>query len=87
MFAGTQSAAPLASICGRERVPSALNERDHWTMRMHMCSFPHLTNAFSKKVETHAHAVALHFMYYKFVRVHQTLKVTPAMQAGLTDKL
>ncbi len=46
-----------------------------------------LTNAFSKKVENHAHAVALHMMYYNFVRVHKTLRVTPAMEAGVTDRL
>ena len=62
-------------------------ERQNLTMRMHMRRFTRLTNAFSKKVENHAHAVALHFMYYNFVRVHQTLKVTPAMQAGLTERL
>jgi len=62
-------------------------ERQNLTMRMHMRRFTRLTNAFSKKVENHAYAVALHFMYYNFVRVHQTLKVTPAMQAGLTDHL
>jgi len=62
-------------------------ERQNLTMRMHMRRFTRLTNAFSKKVENHANAVALHFMYYNFVRVHQTLKVTPAMQAGLTDRL
>ena len=62
-------------------------ERQNLTMRMHMRRFTRLTNAFSKKVENHAYAVALHFMYYNYVRVHQTLKVTPAMQAGLTDHL
>jgi len=54
---------------------------------MHMRRFTRLTNGFSKKVENHMHAVALHFMYYNFVKVHQTLKVTPAMEAGLTDRL
>jgi len=62
-------------------------ERQNLTMRMHMRRFTRLTNAFSKKVENHAYAVALHFMYYNFVKVHQTLKVTPAMEAGLTDRL
>ncbi len=63
-------------------------ERQNLTMRMHMRRFTRLTNAFSKKVENHSYAVALHFMYYNFVRVHQTLKVTPAMEeAGLTDRL
>ncbi len=62
-------------------------ERQNLTMRMHMRRFTRLTNGFSKKVENHMHAVALHFMYYNFVRIHQTLKVTPAMAAGLTDHL
>ena len=44
-----------------------------------------LTNAFSKKIENQAHAVAIHFMHYNFARIHQTLRVTPAMQAGITD--
>jgi hypothetical protein len=56
-------------------------------MRMHMRRFTRLTNAFSKKVENHACAVALHAMYYNFVRIHQTLEVTPAMAAGVTSKL
>ncbi len=46
-----------------------------------------LTNAFSKKMETHAHAMALHFLYYNFVRIHKALKVAPAMAAGVTDRL
>lgn len=61
-------------------------ERQNLTMRMHMRRFTRLTNGFSKKVENHMHAVALHFMYDNFVRIHQTLKVTPAMAAGLTDR-
>lgn len=52
-----------------------------------MRRFTRLTNGFSKKVEAHANAVALHFMYYNFVRIHKTLRVTPAMAAGVTDKL
>jgi hypothetical protein len=56
-------------------------------MRMHMRRFTRLTNAFSKKVENHAYAVALHMMYYNFVRIHQTLRVTPAMAAGVSDRL
>jgi hypothetical protein len=52
-----------------------------------MRRFTRLTNAFSKKVENHAAAIALHTMYYNFVRIHQTLRVTPAMAAGVTDKL
>jgi len=62
-------------------------ERQNLTMRMHMRRFTRLTNAFSKKIEMHAHAVSLHFMYYNFVKIHQTLRVTPAMAAGATDRL
>jgi hypothetical protein len=54
-------------------------------MRMNMRRFTRLTNAFSKKIENLGHAVALHFMYYNFCRVHQTLRVTPAMEGGVTD--
>lgn len=54
-------------------------------MRMSMRGFTRLTNAFSKKVENHAHAIALHFMYYNFGRIHKTLRVSPAMEAGVSD--
>ena len=56
-------------------------------MRMHMRRFTRLTNGFSKKVENHAYAVALHMMYYNFVRIHKTLRMTPAMAAGVSDRL
>jgi len=62
-------------------------ERQNLTMRMCMRRFTRLTNAFSKKIENHEASVALHFMYYNFCRIHQTLKVTPAMAAGVTDRL
>lgn len=54
-------------------------------MRMSMRRFTRLTNAFSKKIENLEAAVALHFMWYNFGRVHQTLRVTPPMEAGVTD--
>ena len=66
-------------------VSTSYVERQNITMRMSMRRFTHLTNGFSKKVENHAHAVALHFMYYNFGRIHKTLCVTPAMQAGVSD--
>jgi IS1 family transposase len=62
-------------------------ERQNLTMRMGIRRFTRLTNAFSKKVENHAHAVAIHFMHYNFARIHQTLRVSPAMEAGVTDRL
>jgi IS1 family transposase len=67
-------------------VSTSYVERQNLTMRMHMRRFTRLTNGFSKKVENHANAVALHFAYYNFVRIHKTLRVTPAMTAGVTDK-
>lgn len=62
-------------------------ERQNLTMRMLMRRFTRLTNAFTKKVENHCHALALYFVFYNFIRIHKTLKVTPAMAAGVTDKL
>lgn len=68
-------------------VSTSYVERQNLTMRMHMRRFTRLTNGFSKKVENHAYAVALHFMYYNFVRIHKSLRMTPAMAAGVTDRL
>ncbi len=62
-------------------------ERQNLTMRMHIRRFTRLTNTFSKKLENHTAAVALHFVWYNFVRVHQTLRVTPAMEAGISDRV
>jgi IS1 family transposase len=66
-------------------VSTSFAERQNLTMRMHMRRFTRLTNAFSKKVENLRHAVTLHFMHYNFAKVHQTLRVTPAMEAGVAD--
>lgn len=68
-------------------VSTSFVERQNLTMRMHMRRFTRLTNAFSKRIDAHANAVALHFAYYNFVRIHQTLRVTPAMAAGVTDRV
>lgn len=71
----------------KKHISMSYAERSNLTMRMHMRRFTRLTNAFSKKAENHAAAIALHTMYYNFIRIHQTLKATPAMAAGVTDKL
>lgn len=68
-----------------KKVSTSYVERQNLTMRMNMRRFTRLTNAFSKKIENLAYAVALHFMYYNFCRIHQTLRVTPAMEAKITD--
>ena len=68
-----------------KHISTSYVERQNLSMRMSMRRFTRLTNAFSKKVENHAAAVALCFVHYNFGRVHQTLRVTPAMEAGLAD--
>jgi hypothetical protein len=62
-------------------------ERQNLTMRMHMRRLTRLTNAFSKRLENFKAAVALHFAYYNFVRIHKSLRMTPAMAAGVTDTI
>lgn len=70
-----------------KHVSTSYVERQNLTMRMQMRRFTRLTNAHSKKVDNHRHSVALHYMHYNFCRVHQTLRCTPAMEAGLTDHI
>jgi IS1 family transposase len=78
---------PIEGSPDPKHISTSYVERQNLTMRMHMRRFTRLTNGFSKKVESHTNAVALHFMYYNFCRIHKTLRVTPAMAAGVTDRL
>jgi hypothetical protein len=68
-------------------ISTSYSERSTLTVRMHTRRFTRLTNAFSKKVENDAHSVALFAMYYNFVRIHTTLRTTPAMAAKVTERL
>jgi len=68
-----------------KHISTSYVERQNLTMRMHIRRFTRLTNAFSKKAENHAYAVAIHFMWYNFAKIHQTLRITPAMAVGVTD--
>jgi len=68
-----------------QHISTSYVERQNLSMRMGMRRFTRLTNAFSKKLANHMHALSIYFMHYNFVRIHQTLRVTPAMAAGVTD--
>jgi IS1 family transposase len=70
-----------------KHISTSYIKRQNLTMRMSMKRFVRLSNGFSKKAENHAHSVAIHFMHYNFVRIHQILRVTPAIAAGVTTKL
>jgi IS1 family transposase len=70
-----------------EHISTSHVERQNLTMRMSMRRFTRLTNAFSKKLENHYHALSLYFVFYNFVKMHKTLKATPALSAGITDRL
>jgi hypothetical protein len=70
-----------------QHINTSYVERQNLTMRMSMRRFTRLTNGFSKKIENHVAAIALHYMHYNFCRIHQTLRVTPAMAAGVTGRL
>jgi len=92
---GTKRYSPskfVSAHCGavtgkpdKKHISTSFVERQNLTMRMNMRRFTRLTNAFSKKVENHVHAISLHYMYYNFGKIHQTLRVTPAMEAGISD--
>ncbi len=87
----TRPGALLDDFCscsGRpdgSHISTSFVERQNLTIRMAIRRFTRLTNAFSKKLDNHKAACALHFAYYNFCRIHKTLRVTPAMEAGLTD--
>lgn len=82
--------AIATAICGNpeaDRVSTSHVERSNLSMRMGMRRFTRLTNGFSKKVEAHEHALAIYFMHYNFARIHSSIRVSPAMAAGVTDTL
>lgn len=78
---------PIKGNPDPKHISTSYSERNNLNVRMHSRRMTRLTNAFSKKFENHMHAMALHFLYYNFVRIHQTLKVTPAMAAGVSKRL
>jgi IS1 family transposase len=85
-FCGTK----IKTVTGnpeREHISTSFVERQNLTMRMSMRRFTRLTNAFSKKLQNHYFAISLYFVFYNFVKMHKTLRMTPAMAANLTDKL
>ena len=80
-------AKPLAGEPDPAHISTSYVERQNLTLRMGQRRFTRLTNGFSKKLENHAHAVALHYFHYNFIRRHQTLKTTPAVAAGIASKV
>jgi IS1 family transposase len=78
---------PIEGNPDEKHISTSYVERQNLTMRMSMRRFTRLTNAFSKKLESHIYALSLYFVFYNWMRIHKSLKVTPAMAAGLTDKL
>jgi IS1 family transposase len=78
---------PIEDNPDPKHISTSYAERSNLSVRMHTRRFTRLTNAFSKKVENHAHSVALFALYYNFVRIHKTLRTTPAMAAGVTKRL
>ena len=78
---------PIEGNPDPKHISTSYAERSNLSVRMHTRRFTRLTNAFSKKIENHAHSVALFAMYYNFVRIHKTLRTTPAMAANVTKRL
>jgi IS1 family transposase len=78
---------PIEGAPDRKHISTSFVERQNLTMRMHMRRFTRLTNGFSKKVENHVHMVALYTVWYNFVKMHKTLKMSPAMAAGVSKSL
>jgi IS1 family transposase len=78
---------PIEGKPDPKHISTSFVERQNLSMRMGMRRFTRLTNAFSKKAENHVHALSLYFVHYNWMRIHKTLRVTPAMAAGLTGKL
>jgi IS1 family transposase len=76
---------PKIGTPDHDHISTSYVERQNMTIRMSNRRFTRLTNAFSKKAENHAHSLAIHFMHYNFCRIHQTLRITPAMAAGISD--
>ena len=78
---------PMQGDPDPKRISTSYIERQNLTMRMSMRRYTRLTNGFSKKLENHAAATAIHFLYYNFARIHRTIRMSPAMKAGVTDRL
>jgi hypothetical protein len=78
---------PITGNPEYEHISTSFVERQNWTVRTNMRRYTRLSNGFSRKIENHAAAVALNYFAYNFIKIHRTLRVTPAMAAGVTDRL